>query len=142
LGAEDATNSCTVYSLPPNKPLRSSDAVLNGVIASLDNPGTFPDVDFEVEGGLIQAHRVILMTYSDKFKGQFQGYFKEASAGKVTINIENCRYDTFKLFLQFCYGADISASLRENSKDMVFLIQMIFLANERILNSIVVKCAY
>ncbi|CAG0879065.1 unnamed protein product [Darwinula stevensoni] len=63
--------------------------------------GTFSDVLFELEGGICQAHRPLLMARCDVMAAMFRGDFRESSA-KV-VSFPGVMHSTFRQLLHYLY---------------------------------------
>ncbi|XP_025022715.1 ankyrin repeat and BTB/POZ domain-containing protein 2 isoform X2 [Python bivittatus] len=61
------------------------------------------DVTFQVEGKLFYAHKVLLVTASNRFKMLMTNKTGQDSQGSKTVEISDMRYNIFKMLMQYLY---------------------------------------
>jgi len=90
-----------------------------------DEIASFCDVKFSVNGEIISAHRVFLVSQSSYFKKMFLGNWKE-KIGTQDIIFNQCQPEIFKIFLQYLYKGKINANIFSNMEQT---IELALLAN-------------
>nr|XP_020638485.1 ankyrin repeat and BTB/POZ domain-containing protein 2 isoform X3 [Pogona vitticeps] len=61
------------------------------------------DVTFLVEGKLFYAHKVLLVTASNRFKTLMTNKTEKDSQGSKTVEISDMKYNIFKMLMQYLY---------------------------------------
>ena len=61
------------------------------------------DVTFLVEGKLFYAHKVLLVTASNRFKTLMTNKTEHDSHGSKTVEISDMKYNIFKMLMQYLY---------------------------------------
>uniref|UniRef100_A0A670HSB9 Ankyrin repeat and BTB/POZ domain-containing protein 2 n=1 Tax=Podarcis muralis TaxID=64176 RepID=A0A670HSB9_PODMU len=61
------------------------------------------DVTFLVEGKLFYAHKVLLVTASNRFKTLMTNKTEQDSQGSKTVEISDMKYNIFKMLMQYLY---------------------------------------
>lgn len=98
---------------------------MGGLANRLNDPNSFPDVKFTVEGKTIHAHQLILILNSKKFHTQFQSGFKESfQREEITIDIIDYSYKVFYAFLKYLYSGNLSLSSFHKLNDVIKLIRI------------------
>lgn len=72
----------------------------------VNNPHSFADVLFRVDGRTVHAHRAILATRCPQFAAMFQGGMRESSASsgcELVVSLSDVRHETFLTLLHFLY---------------------------------------
>ena len=67
---------------------------------------TFTDIQFECEGKIIDAHRNVLVSRSNYFKGLLCENLKSNRLAKP-VHVENCSYEAFRVIIYFLYTDQI-----------------------------------
>ncbi|KAJ4791552.1 BTB/POZ and MATH domain-containing 2-like protein [Rhynchospora pubera] len=119
------TKSCHNIVVPPAELLMH--------IGNLLESGEASDVTFKVDGGIFQAHKLVLAARSPIFKAELLGSMKEARSG--TIVIEDMKAPVFKAMLHFIYWDSLSEIELQGGgdakQDSVFLTEHLLVAADR-----------
>ncbi|NXG41234.1 ABTB2 protein, partial [Psilopogon haemacephalus] len=90
-----------------SSPIPSIPAICKKLPARLDphflNNKEMSDVTFLVEGKLFYAHKVLLVTASNRFKTLMTNKTEHDSHGSKTVEISDMKYSIFKMLMQYLY---------------------------------------
>ncbi|KAL7992279.1 hypothetical protein Chor_016535 [Crotalus horridus] len=90
-----------------SSPIPSIPEVRKTLPARLDphflNNKDMSDVTFQVEGKLFYAHKVLLVTASNKFKTLMTNKTGQDIQGSKIVEISDMRYNIFKMLMQYLY---------------------------------------
>ncbi|XP_068801547.1 ankyrin repeat and BTB/POZ domain-containing protein 2 isoform X3 [Struthio camelus] len=90
-----------------NSPIPSIPEIRKTLPARLDphflNNKEMSDVTFLVEGKLFYAHKVLLVTASNRFKTLMTNKTEQDSQGSKTVEISDMKYSIFKMLMQYLY---------------------------------------
>nr|XP_056706977.1 ankyrin repeat and BTB/POZ domain-containing protein 2 [Euleptes europaea] len=90
-----------------SSPIPSIPEIRKTLPARLDphflNNKDMSDVTFLVEGKLFYAHKVLLVTASNRFKILMANKTEQDSQGSKTVEISDMKYNIFKLLMQYLY---------------------------------------
>ncbi|XP_063145678.1 ankyrin repeat and BTB/POZ domain-containing protein 2 [Candoia aspera] len=90
-----------------SSPIPSIPEIRKTLPARLDphflNNKDMSDVTFQVEGKLFYAHKVLLVTASNRFKTLMTKKTGQDSQGSKTVEISDMRYNIFKMLMQYLY---------------------------------------
>eukprot|EP00048_Salpingoeca_helianthica_P012193 m.175941 g.175941 ORF g.175941 m.175941 type:complete len:979 (-) comp15337_c7_seq1:46-2982(-) len=99
------------------------------------NSQELSDVTFKVEGRPFFAHKIILVTASERFKQLLTGPFAESRQAEITL--EDVKYDTFRLMIEFVYSGS-TAFLEHKPWDV--LLDLLIAADYFLLHSLLSRC--
>merc|ERR1712187_1095972 len=91
------------------------------------NKQQFSDVDFEVEGRQLHAHRILLTLFSDYFRRAFACGMRESFEPEIVI--EGTSYETFYSLLEFLYTGRLRLTDAQKM-DVCFLIGLLRAADQ------------
>uniref|UniRef100_A0A803TPI0 Ankyrin repeat and BTB domain containing 2 n=1 Tax=Anolis carolinensis TaxID=28377 RepID=A0A803TPI0_ANOCA len=90
-----------------SSPIPSIPEIRKTLPARLDphflNNKDMSDVTFLVEGKLFYAHKVLLVTASNRFKALLTNKSEQDSQGSKTVEISDMKYSIFKMLMQYLY---------------------------------------
>ncbi|KAM8807615.1 ankyrin repeat and BTB/POZ domain-containing protein 2 [Eudromia elegans] len=90
-----------------SSPIPSIPEIRKTLPARLDphflNNKEMSDVTFLVEGKLFYAHKVLLVTASNRFKTLMTNKTEQDSQGSKTVEISDMKYNIFKMLMQYLY---------------------------------------
>lgn len=90
-----------------SSPIPSIPEIRKTLPARLDphflNNKEMSDVTFLVEGKLFYAHKVLLVTASNRFKTLMTNKTEHDSHGSKTVEISDMKYNIFKMLMQYLY---------------------------------------
>ncbi|KFV93311.1 Ankyrin repeat and BTB/POZ domain-containing protein 2, partial [Eurypyga helias] len=90
-----------------SSPIPSIPEIQKTLPARLDphflNNKEMSDVTFLVEGKLFYAHKVLLVTASNRFKTLMTNKTEHDSHGSKTVEISDMKYNIFKMLMQYLY---------------------------------------
>ncbi|XP_070791679.1 ankyrin repeat and BTB/POZ domain-containing protein 2 [Pituophis catenifer annectens] len=96
-----------------SSPIPSIPEIRKTLPARLDphflNNKDMSDVTFQVEGKLFYAHKVLLVTASNKFKTLMTNKTGQDSQGSKIVEISDMRYNIFKMLMQYLYYGGMEA---------------------------------
>lgn len=92
----------------------------------LDKP-QFSDVTFVVEGRRLQAHRILLILFSDYFRRAFACGMRESFEPEIVI--EGIPHETFHAILEFLYTGQLKLA-ETHSTDVCFLLGLLRAADQ------------
>lgn len=85
--------------------------------------GTFADVEFDVDGHVIKAHRCVLSARSHHFARMFCSGMREA-APNARIPVPGMQYSVFMAMLEFLYSGCALSLTQQNALDVLVAADM------------------
>ena len=103
----------------------STSGILSGLDA-LREEGILCDIELEVAGNRLSAHRVILAALSPYFKTLFTGAFKEQN--ERVVEIKGIEFNGLQKIVNCCYTARLDI---DTKMWLIFLLQLTFFSLQR-----------
>ncbi|KAJ3686143.1 hypothetical protein LUZ61_015307 [Rhynchospora tenuis] len=96
------------------------------------------DVNFDVEGEIISAHRVILGARSRVFKAELFGHMAEAKS--ECIRIEDMKPEVFRALIHFIYNGSFDNERDTQHATFVMTLHILAAADRYAVEGLIVKC--
>ncbi|XP_078177252.1 BTB/POZ and MATH domain-containing protein 2-like [Carex rostrata] len=108
-------------------------------ISALWENGEMTDVNFEVDGEIISAHRVILAARSPVFRAELFGHMVEAKKIEC-IKIEDMKPEVFRALLRFIYDNSLDNARDTDQATSVMTQHILAAADRYAVEGLIARC--